>query len=241
MSNQIHVAVFGAAGRMGAHICAAVDAADDLTLVAKIDAGDSRDAALSADVVVDVTSPDSVMSNISWCIEHGKHMVIGTSGFTADRISEVQRIAGANPTVSILICPNFSIGAILMMRWAQQAAQYFPDVEVIEYHHSAKVDAPSGTAVRTAQMIGGAREATLAVNRDGHAHGQVVDGVNVHSVRGDGFLAHQDVIFGGPGERLTVRHDSLDRASFMPGALLGIRGVATLSGVTVGLESLLDL
>ncbi|MEY5144829.1 MAG: hypothetical protein RL745_196, partial [Actinomycetota bacterium] len=225
---------------MGAYICAAIDAAEDLSLVAKIDAGDPRDAALTAEVVVDVTAPDAVMANIAWCIEHGKHMVIGTSGFTAERIAEVESMSAANPSVSILICPNFSIGAILMMQWAQQAARFFPDAEVIEYHHSGKVDAPSGTAVRTAQMIADGRESTPAFSRGGDAHGVSVDGVNVHSVRGDGFLAHQDVMFGGPGERLTIRHDSLDRASFMPGVLTAIRSVTAHAGVAVGLERVLE-
>ena len=241
MTATTKVGVLGASGRMGAQICAAIDAADDLTLVATVDAANSRESLLAADVVVDVTVPDAVMANIEWCVTNGKHMVIGTSGFTAERITLVQSIAKRNPSVSLLICPNFGIGAILMMAWAQQAARFFPDAEIIEYHHSGKVDAPSGTAVRTAQLISGARGDVQAAPRVGDSHGERVDDVNVHSVRGDGYLAHQDVLFSAPGERLTIRHDSLDRASFMPGVLLGIRAVTAQPGVTVGLEGLLGL
>ena len=247
---MIKVAVLGAQGRMGSESVKALTAADGIEVVAEIGAGDSLDSliAAGADVVVDFTNPDVVMDNVRWCIEHGVHAVVGTSGFDDDKVAELRDAVGAAPTVGILIVPNFSIGAVLMMRFAAQAAPYFESVEVIELHHPDKVDAPSGTATRTAELIAAARrvagkgpvpDATTS-DPDG-ARGANVQGIHVHAVRARGLVASQEVIFGDPGETLTIRHDSIHRESFMPGVVAGVRGVGELRGVTVGLDGVLGL
>jgi 4-hydroxy-tetrahydrodipicolinate reductase len=199
--------------------------------------------------VVDFTHPGAVMDNLRWCVEHGLNVVVGTSGFGDDRLAQVRSLTEKAPAVRVLIAPNFSVGAVLMMRFAAQAARFFESAEVIELHHAAKMDAPSGTALRTAAMIGEARQkAGLGAPPDATkqevpgARGAAVDDVHVHSVRLSGLVAHQEVLFGGHGETLTIRHDSLDRASFMPSVLLAVRGLATLPpGLTVGIEPLLGL
>jgi 4-hydroxy-tetrahydrodipicolinate reductase len=235
---------------MGQQACAAVTGAPDTELVAQVDAGDSLSELLAADVVVDFTHVGVVMDNLRWCIEHGRSVVVGTSGFGDDRLAEVRDWLGkAQPEVRVLIAPNFSVGAVLMMRFAAQAARFFESGEVIELHHANKLDAPSGTALRTAAMMAEARAAAgLAAPPDATsqevpgARGASVDEVRVHSVRIAGLVAHQEVLFGGNGETLTIRHDSLDRASFMPGVLLAVRGLETLPpGLTVGIEPLLGL
>ena len=244
----IRVGVLGARGRMGQEVCKAVDMADDLDLVAMIDQGDwlfnASDAA--AQVVVDFTTPDIVMDNLHWCIEQGINVVVGTSGFTPSRIERVRTWLKAHPHVGVVIAPNFAIGAVLMMEFAQRAAKYFESVEIIEQHHPGKVDAPSGTALNTAEIISAARKAAgLAASPDATktelagARGAEVAGVRVHSVRATGLMAHQEVLFGTTGETLTIRHDSYDRASFMPGVLLAIRTVLDRPGLTVGLGNLL--
>jgi 4-hydroxy-tetrahydrodipicolinate reductase len=246
---MITVGVLGARGRMGQTVSATVEDAADLQLGAQVDQGDSLDALIGCDVVVDFTHPGVVMGNLRWCVEHGLTVAVGTSGFGEERLAEVRSWTDAAPGVRALIVPNFSIGAVLMMRFAAQAARFFESAEVIELHHAAKVDAPSGTALRTAGLISEARaKAGLgappdATNKElAGARGATVDDVHVHSVRLAGLLAHQEVLFGGHGETLTIRHDSLDRASFMPGVLLAIRGVASLpAGLTVGIEPLLGL
>jgi 4-hydroxy-tetrahydrodipicolinate reductase len=250
---MIQVGVLGARGRMGGTVVQAVTGADDLTVAAQVDEGDARDPLLPCDVVVDFTRPDVVLDNLRWCISHGLNTVVGTSGFGDERLAQVRDwlapAPDARPEVRVLIVPNFSVGAVLMMRFAQQAARFFDSAEVIELHHAAKADAPSGTALRTAAMIADARkDAGLGTPPDATtselpgARGTVVDGIHVHSVRVAGLVAHQEVLLGGHGETLTIRHDSLDRASFMPGVLLAARGVGTLApGLTVGLDALLDL
>lgn len=245
---MITVGVLGARGRMGQTVAAAVGEAADCELVAALDAGDDLQALGPADVVVDFTTPDAVMANLEWCIAAGKHCVVGTTGFTEERIAQVRAWCQASPSVGVLIAPNFGIGAVLMMRFAAMAAPYFESVEVVELHHPDKVDAPSGTARHTAQLIASARAtAGLAAGPDATrdaldgARGAVVDGVHVHAVRSRGLVAHQEVLFGGVGETLTIRHDSRDRASFMPGVLLGVRQVASRPGLTVGLDGYLDL
>jgi 4-hydroxy-tetrahydrodipicolinate reductase len=246
---MIKVGVLGAKGRMGSQICEAVAGADDMTLAAAVDAGDDREALAGCDVVVDFTHPGAVMDNLRWCIGYGLDTVVGTSGFDEARTATVAGWLADAPGTRALIVPNFSIGAVLMMRFAAQAARFFDSTEVIELHHAGKADAPSGTASRTASLIAGARTAAglgpppdaTATALDG-ARGAVVDAVHVHSVRLAGLLAHQEVLFGGHGETLTIRHDSLDRASFLPGILLGIRGVASLpAGLTFGLDRVLGL
>jgi 4-hydroxy-tetrahydrodipicolinate reductase len=244
---MIRVGVLGARGRMGATVCDAVAAADGLEVAARVDQGDSLDALTGCDLVVDFTHPGVVMGNLQWCVEHGLDTVVGTSGFGEDRQARVRGWLAAAPGTRSLIVPNFSIGAVLMMRFAVQAARFFESAEIIELHHARKVDAPSGTATRTAALIGEAREAAglgpppdATVTAVEGARGAVQDGVHVHAVRLAGLLAHQEVLFGGHGETLTIRHDSLDRESFMPGVLLGIRGVKSLpEGLTVGLDPLL--
>ncbi len=244
---MIDVGVLGARGRMGRTAVGAVTEAQDMRVIAEVDQGDARDGLIGCDVVVDFTHPGAVMGNLRWCVDHGLDVVVGTSGFDEERLSEVRGWLTGDSRV--LIAPNFSVGAVLMMRFAAQAAGFFESAEVIELHHAAKMDAPSGTALRTAAMIGAARtKAGLGAPPDATAtqiegaRGATVDGVHIHSVRVSGLVAHQEVLFGGHGETLTIRHDSLDRASFMPGVLLGIRKLASLpAGLTVGLESLLGL
>jgi 4-hydroxy-tetrahydrodipicolinate reductase len=243
------VGVLGAKGRMGGEVCRTVEAAPDLELAGQVDEGDALDALTGADVVVDFTHPGVVMGNLSWCIEHGLTAVVGTSGFDETRLDGVRRLLAGQPGARALVVPNFSVGAVLMMRFAAQAAPFFESAEVIELHHAAKMDAPSGTSSRTATMISEARTAAgLGAPPDATAsaaegaRGTEVGGVHVHSVRLAGLLAHQEVLLGGHGEVLTIRHDSLDRASFMPGVLLAIRGAAGLPpGLTVGLDGLLGL
>ena len=246
----LRVGVLGAAGRMGTSACSAIGAADGLDLVARLGSGDLLAALVNAgvEVAVDLTRPDAVMDHIAFCIEHGIHLVVGTSGVDNSRLDDVRRQLGDAPSVGVLIAPNFALGAVLMMRFAQQAARFFESVEIVELHHPAKADAPSGTARRTAELVGEARaaaglgavpDATTAA-LDG-ARGAEVAGVRVHSVRARGLLAHQEVLFGNEGETLTIRHDSVDRQSFMPGLLLAVRGVVARPGLTVGLEHLLDL
>ena len=242
---MINVGVLGARGRMGAEVVNAVNASPDCELVAALDLGDSLDQLVSsgAHVVVDFTTPDAVMANLEFLISHGIHAVVGTTGFDDKRMATLKSLSSAHPQVGILIAPNFAIGAVLMMEFAAKAAQYFESSEIIELHHPNKVDAPSGTAARTADLISKARkEAGLAAMPDATtssldgARGTLVGDVPVHSVRLRGLIAHQEVLFGGPGETLTIRHDSLDRAGFMPGVLLGIKNVISRPGVTFGLE-----
>ena len=242
---MIKVGILGARGRMGAEVVAAVQAAADCQLVAALDLGDSLDQLITsgAQVVVDFTTPDSVMANLEFLITHTIHAVVGTTGFDDARMAQLHSLSAAHPEVGILIAPNFAIGAVLMMEFAAKAAKYFESAEIIELHHPNKVDAPSGTAARTAGIISAARkEASLpampdatSTSLDG-ARGALVGDVPVHSVRLRGLVAHQEVLFGGLGETLSIRHDSLDRAGFMPGVLLGIRSVISRPGVTFGLE-----
>jgi len=246
---MIKVGVLGARGRMGREASATVEGAPDTELAAQVDQGDSLDALIGSDVVVDFTHVAAVMGNLRWCVEHGLNVVVGTSGFGDDRLAEVRSWTEEQPDVRVLIAPNFSIGAILMMRFAAQAARFFDSAEIIELHHANKMDAPSGTALRTAALIGEARSAAgLGAPPDATkeelagARGATVDDIHVHSVRLAGLVAHQEVLFGGHGETLTIRHDSLDRASFMPGVLVAVRGITSLPpGLTVGIEPLLGL
>jgi 4-hydroxy-tetrahydrodipicolinate reductase len=247
-NEPVRVGVLGARGRMGIEVCRAVDGAEDLDLVAMIDEGDwlfnASDA--GAQVVVDFTNPGVVMDNLHWCIDQGINVVVGTSGFTEERLEQVRAWLTPKPEVGVVIAPNFGIGAVLMMELAARAAKYFDSIEIIEMHHPNKLDAPSGTAMHTANIIAAARRAAGAGpmpdatkdEMDG-ARGAVVDGVRVHSVRSAGLVAHQEVLFGAAGETLTIRHDSFDRASFMPGVLLAIRSVLTRPGLTLGLGELL--
>ena len=242
---MIKVGVLGARGRMGAEVVKAVTEAADLELVAALDLGDSLETLKSAgaQVVVDFTTPDSVMANIEFLANNGIHAVVGTTGFDAARIATLEKLIAANPSVGILIAPNFAIGAVLMMEFATKAAKYFESAEIIELHHPNKVDAPSGTASRTAELMSkvrkeaglGAMPDATTTSLDG-ARGATVGDIPVHSVRLRGLIAHQEVLLGGLGETLTIRHDSLDRAGFMPGVLLGVRSIISKPGLTFGLE-----
>ncbi len=242
--------MLGARGKVGAEVCAAVEAAADTELVAAVDQGDDIAALVGggAEVVVDFTHPDVVMDNLAFCVDHGLHAVVGTTGFDDARLAVLRERLADAPDVGILIAPNFSIGAILMMRFAAVAAPFYESVEITELHHPDKADAPSGTARRTAELVAAARrdagtppspDAT-STSLDG-ARGADVDGVRVHALRLRGLVAHQEVLLGGVGETLTIRHDSMDRASFTPGVLTGVRQVAAHPGLTVGLEHFLDL
>jgi 4-hydroxy-tetrahydrodipicolinate reductase len=235
---------------MGLEVCRAVDAADDLELVAMIDQGDwlfnASDA--GAQVLVDFTTPDVVMDNLHWAVDQGINMVVGTTGFTDERLERVRSWLVHKSDIGVIIAPNFGIGAVLMMQFAARAARFFESVEIVEMHHPRKLDAPSGTAQHTARLVAAARvEAGLGPMPDATkeelagARGTDVDGVRVHAVRAAGLVAHQEVLFGSSGETLTIRHDSLDRGSFMPGVLLAVRHVGARPGLTVGIESLLDL
>jgi 4-hydroxy-tetrahydrodipicolinate reductase len=243
------VGVLGARGRMGIEVCKAVDGADDMELVAMIDQGDGLFSAsdAGAEVVVDFTTPDVVLDNLHWLIEQGINAVVGTSGFTEHRLERVRAWLAHKPEVGVVIVPNFAIGAVLMMEFAERAARLFPSVEIIEQHHPRKLDAPSGTALQTATLIGRARAAAglgeapdATKNELDGARGAVVEGVRVHSVRAAGLEAHQEVLFGRVGETLTIRHDSYDRQAYMPGVLLAIRSFIRRPGLTVGLGALLD-
>lgn len=244
----MRVGVLGAKGKVGATIVGAVEAADDLTFSVGVDAGDPLTLFTDSqtEVVVDFTHPDVVMGNLEFLIGAGIHAVVGTTGFTDERIAQVRSWLADKPDVSVLIAPNFAIGAVLSMEFARQAARFFESAEVIELHHPFKADAPSGTATRTAQMIAEARKGlppspdATSTGFDG-ARGADVDGVRVHSVRLAGLVAHQEVLFGTMGETLTIRHDSLDRTSFVPGVLLGVRNVADHPGLTIGIEPLMGL
>jgi 4-hydroxy-tetrahydrodipicolinate reductase len=248
VEHLIKVAVVGAKGRMGQACVEAVRAADDMHLVAAIDIGVPATAVFEAgaQVAIDFTTPDSVMRTLETCITRGIHCVVGTTGFTDERLEQLRALCTDNPGVGVLIAPNFGIGAVLMMRFAAMAAPYFESVEIIEMHHPDKVDAPSGTAMHTATAVARAR-ATMGPQPDatlhevGGARGASLQGVRVHSVRARGLVAHQEVLLGGVGETLTIRHDSLDRSSFMPGVLLGVREVGRHPGLTVGLDAFLDL
>nr|WP_205808822.1 4-hydroxy-tetrahydrodipicolinate reductase [Micromonospora sp. HNM0581] len=246
---SIRVGVLGAGGRMGAEVCRAVGTAADMELVVTVDQDDWLvDAAeAGAEVLVDFTTPDVVMDNLHWCIDQGIHAVVGTTGFTEQRIEKVRGWLADRPGVGVVIAPNFGLGAVLMMQFAARAARYFESVEIVEQHHPRKLDAPSGTATHTARLIAAARaEAGLGPAPDATrdeiagARGADVDGVRVHAVRATGLVAHQEVLFGTTGETLTVRHDSYDRVSFMPGVLLAVRAVRHRPGLTLGLDALLD-
>lgn len=244
----MRVGVLGAKGKVGATMVQAVQTAEDLTFTAGVDAGDplSRLVDTGTDVVIDFTHPDVVMDNLKFLIDNGIHAVVGTTGFTDERVAEVRSWLAEKPDVAVLIAPNFAIGAVLSMHFARQAARFFESVEVIELHHPHKADAPSGTAARTARLIAEARKGLLpnpdatSTALDG-ARGADVDGIPVHSVRLAGLVAHQEVLFGTQGETLTIRHDSIDRTSFVPGVLLAVRQVADRPGLTIGIEPLLDL
>ncbi|CAM3667663.1 4-hydroxy-tetrahydrodipicolinate reductase [Kibdelosporangium persicum] len=244
----IRVGVLGAKGRMGAEVCRAVEAAPDMEIFAKVDVGDAISDITGADVVVDFTHPDAVMDNLRFAVENGIHSVVGTTGFTAERLETVASWLSAKPEVGVVIAPNFAIGAVLAMHFAGLAAKYYESAEIIELHHPRKADAPSGTAAHTARIIGAARAAAelgpspdaTTQELDG-ARGALVDDVRVHSVRLSGLIAHEEILFGREGETLTIRHDSMDRNSFMPGVLLAVRSIADRPGLVVGLDKLMDL
>jgi 4-hydroxy-tetrahydrodipicolinate reductase len=234
---------------MGTEVCRTVDAAEDLELVAMVDQGDwlFNIADAGAEVVVDFTAPDVVMDNLHWCIDQGINVVVGTSGFTPSRYEQIESWLVHHPELGVIVVPNFAIGAVLMMDFAAKAARYFTSVEIVEMHHPNKLDAPSGTAQRTAELVAAARaEAGLGPIPDATkeelegARGSLVEGIRVHSLRAAGLVAHQEVLFGTAGETLTLRHDSYDRVSFMPGVLLAIRSVRQRPGLTIGLGPLLD-
>lgn len=244
---MIKVGVIGAIGRMGSETCRAIEAEDDLDLAARVGSNDSLDGLIEAgvQVAVEFTTPNTVHDNVRFCIDRGIHCVVGATGLTDAQLHELDEFADERG-VGVFVAPNFALGAVLMMRFAAQAARYYDWAEIIERHHEKKLDAPSGTALRTVEMMGRARnkpwerpekdKESLAGARGGDA-----SGVRVHSLRLPGSVAHQEVILGSTGETLTIRHDSLDRSSFMPGVILSIRRVSDLRGVTVGLENLLDI
>jgi len=245
----IKVAVLGSKGRMGAEVVKAITNASDLELVASIDQNDDFNIVKNsgAQVAVDFTTPDVVMKNLELLIESGISPVVGTTGFTEEKIAQLQKMLDTKNGVSLRLVPNFSIGAILMMRFAKAATKFYDSAEIIEYHHPQKVDAPSGTAIRTAQIIAEERKVSnLAKNPDATAseipgaRGSKIDGIPVHAVRMPGLVAHQEVIFGSLGETLTIRHDSFDRESFMPGVLLAIRNISKKPGLTIGIDDLIS-
>lgn len=264
---MIRVGVVGACGRMGQMVCRSVAESRDLALVAAIDrsrigqsigplighpkidvpVSEELDRLLEAEVevAIDFTHPEVVMDNVRWCVMHAVHLVVGTTGLSQDDLTRIEELMEAEGGESnVIVAPNFALGAVLMQRFAAQAARYFPAVEVIELHHDAKADAPSGTAIATVRRLAEERaepyHGPLAETVEG-VRGGDVDGIRIHSVRLPGLLAHQEVIFGGQGETLTIRHDSTDRSSFMPGVLMAVHAVMTRPGLTVGIESLLDL
>jgi 4-hydroxy-tetrahydrodipicolinate reductase len=249
-NERIRVGVLGAKGRMGTEVCRAVEDAPDTELVAALDEGDDLSALVDAgaQVAVDFTHPGVVLGNVEFCVRHGIAAVVGTSGFDESRFTTVRGWLAGAPAAAVLVAPNFGVGAVLSMHFAQQAARFFDSVEIIELHHAGKVDAPSGTAARTASLVAAARaeagagpvpDATTTALEG--ARGADVDGIRVHSVRMPGLVAHQEVVLGTDGEVLTIRHDSMNRTSFMPGVLLAVRAVRERPGLTIGLEPLLGI
>jgi 4-hydroxy-tetrahydrodipicolinate reductase len=245
--SKIKVGVLGAKGRMGTTVCEAIAASSDCELVAALDLNDDLAGLVTsgAEVVVDFTTPNSVANNLKFLAANDIHAVVGTTGFDADKLAAVEK-QFASSKANVVIAPNFGLAAVLMMQFAAKAAPHFESVEIIELHHPRKVDAPSGTARRTAEMIADARSGMTAMPDASSdvlpgARGANVSGVPVHSIRAQGLVAHQEVVLGGPGETLTIRHDSYDRESFMPGVLLAVRKVSQTPGLTYGLEHLLEL
>ncbi|HJT36876.1 MAG TPA: 4-hydroxy-tetrahydrodipicolinate reductase [Actinomycetota bacterium] len=265
---MIRVGVLGALGRMGREVCRAIQQDPETVLVAAVDAnasgeviaqGDAGNGAVKVseeidmlsqaevDVAVDFTHPKAVMDNVRWCIRHAVDVVVGTTGLQPQDYDEIRSLIEEEGSESnVFVAPNFAIGAVLMMRFAAQASRFFPMVEIIELHHDGKADAPSGTALRTAHEVAAARgaepkPAVESVESVGGARGGAVEGIHIHSVRLPGLVAHQEVLLGGPGQSLTIRHDSYDRASFMPGVMLAVKQINRHPGLTVGLENLLDL
>lgn len=256
------VGVCGAGGRMGREVCRAVSAEEDLRLVCVVDpsyAGRRLDELLpdldsglvmegrveamteaGVEVMVDFTVAEAARSNLPWALRHGIHCVVGTTGFEPDDLKELDRLARENG-VGCLVAPNFAVGAVLMMDFARRAARYMEQCEIVEMHHEAKLDAPSGTARNTARLILEAKGRDYREEREEGARGLCIGGINIHSVRLPGLVAHQEVIFGSRGQVLTIRHDSLDRTSFMPGVLMAVRRVTGLSGLVLGLESIMEL
>ena len=250
MGDAIRTGVLGSNGKVGKAIVDGVESGDGVEFTVGVDKGDSLQAFVDSEssVVVDFTHPDVVMDNLKFLVDNGINAVVGTTGFTQERLDTVRGWLGDDPRSGVLIAPNFAIGAVLSMHFAQQAARFFESAEVVELHHPHKADAPSGTAGRTAQLIAAARaDAGLGASPDATstgvdgARGADVDGVRVHSIRLAGLVAHQEVLFGTQGETLTIRHDSMDRNSFVPGVLLGVREIGSRPGLTVGLEHLMDL
>ena len=244
---ELKVGVIGAAGRMGSEACRAVDADPSLSLVVRVGRADSLEGLVDsgAEVAVDFTTPDSVKDNASFCLRNHIRTVIGTTGLSADDLTELEKLAREH-RVGCFLAPNFAIGAVLMMRFAAEAAPYFDVAEVIERHHERKLDAPSGTARRTAELMNQARAESWSDLPQGEetverVRGGDAGGVRLHSVRMPGSVAHQEVILGCQGQALTIRHDSIDRSSFMPGLVLAIKRVSEFDGLVVGLENLLDL
>jgi 4-hydroxy-tetrahydrodipicolinate reductase len=246
----LKVGVLGARGRVGGEMCRAIEAAEGLELVAAVDVDDSIEelARASAEIAVHFTHPDVVMDQVAYCIRHGIHAVVGTTGFTDERLSTIRDQLGDAPPTGVLVAPNFSVGAVLMMRFAADAARFFESVEIVEMHHPDKADAPSGTARRTAELIAAARRQAgrdpvpdATTQEVAGARGAEIGGIRVHSQRVRGLVAHQEVLLGAAGETLSIRHDSLDRVSFVPGVLAAVRGIADRPGLTVGLEPLLGL
>ena len=245
---ELNVAVFGARGRMGAEVCRTVQASPGLRLVAAVEVDDDKTSAEDAAVAVDFTHPDAVLDNLTWCLERGISVVVGTTGFDDERLHRVRELLDAHPGTGAVIAANFSVGAVLMMSFAEQAAAFYESVEIVELHHPDKADAPSGTARTSAARIAAARAAArLPAPPDATtsalpgARGAKVDGVVVHSVRLRGLVAHQEVLFGAAGETLTLRHDSFDRASFMPGVIAAVRAVRDRPGLTLGIEAVLGI
>jgi 4-hydroxy-tetrahydrodipicolinate reductase len=231
---------------MGRLVCETVSQTDGLGLAGSVDEGDSLDSLRGCDVVVDFTRPDVVMGHVAWAIEAGIDLVIGTSGFTAERLDEVRAALGESPRSAVLVVPNFSIGAVLMMRFAAMAAPWFDSAEIVEAHHPGKADAPSGTALQTARIIAEARSgrapmADATVSALDGARGAEVEGVRVHALRLPGLIAAQEVTFASAGETLVIKDDARDRSSFMPGVVAAIRWIGGRSGLTVGLEPVLGL
>ncbi len=234
---MIRVAVVGASGRLGRVVADVVAGEADLELVARVGRGDDLAPAARADVAVEVSTPASVRANTAWLLDHGVHAVVGASGLSGADLEDLRARTGR---ANCLVVPNFAIGAVLLLRLVAQVAPHLPDVEIVELHHDRKVDAPSGTALRTAEVISRARDhAPPLTGEGGRSRGQVVEGVPIHSLRLPGLVAHQEVVFGGTGQTLSLRHDTTDRTAFVPGVLLAVRGIAGLPGLTVGLDALL--